>query len=215
MRLTVTVGSEGRAVDILWNEAHKGARLMSSVEIELTLDEDLTICVVGLGYVGLPLAVEFGKVFKTIGFDLSKQRIKELDSSVDKTLEVSSEEISESEKLSFTNEEKDIRHANVYVITVPTPIDAANTPDLRAVTDASKCIGKLLNKGDVVIYESTVYPGVTEEECVPILEKESGLSFNEDFFAGYSPERINPGDKKHRLKDIVKVTSGSTPARRC
>ena len=172
--------------------------------------QNLKLCIVGLGYVGLPLAVEFGKKFQTIGFDVNKQRINELKSFLDKTLEVSSDEIKEAKRLSYTNKIKDTSKCNYYIITVPTPIDEYNRPNLSPLLSASRDVGKVLSKGDIVIYESTVYPGATEEDCVPILEKESGLHFNKDFFVGYSPERINPGDKKHRLTTIKKVTSGST-----
>lgn len=169
------------------------------------------ICVIGLGYVGLPLAVEFGKKYKTIGFDINPKRIEELKNGIDRTLEVSNEELKEAKNLSYTTNIDEIKDANIYIVTVPTPIDEYNNPDLTPLKKASQTVGKLLKKGDIVIYESTVYPGCTEEDCVPILEKESGLKFNVDFFCGYSPERINPGDKEHRLTTIKKVTSGSTP----
>lgn len=172
---------------------------------------DTRITVVGLGYVGLPLAVEFGKKFPTIGFDINKGRIEELKKGKDSTLEVEPEELQSVENLSYTANIEDTRDSNVYVVTVPTPIDSYKRPDLTPLDKASQTVGKVLAKGDVVIYESTVYPGATEEFCIPILEKASGLKFNEDFFAGYSPERINPGDKEHRLPTIKKVTSGSTP----
>ena len=172
---------------------------------------DTKITVVGLGYVGLPLAVEFGKKFPTIGFDINKGRIEELKKGEDSTLEVEPEELQSIERLSYTADIKDTRDSNVYIITVPTPIDSYKRPDLTPLDKASQTVGKVIAKGDVVIYESTVYPGATEEFCIPILEKVSGLKFNEDFFAGYSPERINPGDKEHRLPTIKKVTSGSTP----
>lgn len=170
-----------------------------------------SIAIIGLGYVGLPLAVEFGKKFNTIGFDINKPRIKELISGVDNTLEVDSDELKEAEKLSYTTNIEDIKSCNIYIITVPTPIDSYKRPDLTPLEKASETVGKVLSKDDIVIYESTVYPGATEEVCVPILEKVSGLTFNQDFFAGYSPERINPGDKEHRVTTIKKVTSGSTP----
>ena len=173
--------------------------------------DDLKIAIIGLGYVGLPLAVEFGKIVSTTGFDISEPRIAELRSGQDSTLEVDPEEFSEAGKLSFTSDPSSIADANFYIVTVPTPIDAHKRPDLTPLIKASETVGKLLKKGDIVVYESTVYPGATEENCVPILEHESGLVFNEDFFAGYSPERINPGDKEHRLPTIKKVTSGSTP----
>ncbi|MEO9483341.1 MAG: nucleotide sugar dehydrogenase [Ekhidna sp.] len=169
-----------------------------------------SISVIGLGYVGLPLAVEFGKNRTVVGFDISKQRISELNSGLDRTLEVESHELKEAKKLSFTCDVKDLQRADIHIVTVPTPINRAKSPDLTPLLSASKTVGSILKKGDVVIYESTVYPGCTEEDCVPILEKESGLKFNVDFFCGYSPERINPGDKVHRLPSIKKVTSGST-----
>lgn len=173
--------------------------------------ESNDIAIIGLGYVGLPLAAEFGKVRRTIGFDINKNRIDELNQGVDKTLELSKEELLLAKHLSFTNSVDEITKANYYIITVPTPIDAHKKPDLTPLEKASAVVGQVLKKGDIVIYESTVYPGATEEVCVPILEKESGLIFNNDFFCGYSPERINPGDKEHRVADIKKVTSGSTP----
>jgi UDP-N-acetyl-D-glucosamine/UDP-N-acetyl-D-galactosamine dehydrogenase len=167
--------------------------------------------VVGLGYVGLPLAVEFGKQYPTVGFDLKLARIKELAAGRDSTLEVSRQELKGATTLTFTADVKDLKRCNVYVVTVPTPIDEYKRPDLTPLEKASTSLGTVLKKGDVVIYESTVYPGCTEEVCIPILEKVSGLKINRDFFAGYSPERINPGDKLHRLPSIKKVTSGSTP----
>lgn len=169
------------------------------------------IAVVGLGYVGLPLAVEFGKKFPTVGFDIAVARIEELRTGHDRTLEVEAEQLAASSQLSFSCEWQDLESCNTFIVTVPTPVDKYNRPDLTPLIKASETVGKVLRKGDVVIYESTVYPGVTEEECVPILEKVSGLTFNKDFFAGYSPERINPGDKKHTVTKIRKVTSGSTP----
>jgi UDP-N-acetyl-D-galactosamine dehydrogenase len=170
-----------------------------------------TVGIIGLGYVGLPLAAEFGKVTQTIGFDINKQRITELRGGFDRTKEISSDELKQSTNLRLTHEPDDLRQATVYIVTVPTPIDIAKKPDLKPLEKASKTIGMVLKKGDVVVYESTVYPGCTEEICVPILEKESGLKFNINFFCGYSPERINPGDRNHRLPDIKKITSGSTP----
>ena len=167
--------------------------------------------VVGLGYVGLPLAVEFGKHFDTIGFDVKPDRIAELRSGRDSTLEVSRRELGAAARLTFTTSLADLKRCRVFVITVPTPIDEYKRPDLTPLVRASESVGRVLKKGDIAIYESTVYPGCTEEVCVPILERESGLKFNRDFFAGYSPERINPGDKEHRLTTIKKVTSGSTP----
>jgi len=169
------------------------------------------IGVVGLGYVGLPLAVEFGKRFDTVGFDLKTARIKELAAGKDSTLECSRAELKSANKLRYTDNVKELRRCNVYIVTVPTPIDSYKRPDLTPLEKASASLGTVLRKGDIVIYESTVYPGCTEEVCIPILEKVSGLKFNKDFFAGYSPERINPGDKQHRLPSIKKVTSGSTP----
>jgi len=172
----------------------------------------IKIAIIGLGYVGLPLAVEFGKIYPTIGFDIDQSRIDELESGIDNTLEVEPEELQTVKHLSYTARLEDLRQANVYVVTVPTPIDNHKLPDLSPLRKACKTIGKILKQDDVVIFESTVYPGATEEVCVPILEKESGYTFNVDFFAGYSPERINPGDKEHRLPTIKKVTAGSTPA---
>ncbi len=169
------------------------------------------IGVVGLGYVGLPLAVEFGKHFDTIGFDVKKGRIEELKKGRDSTLEISRKELIAATRLSFTTDLADLRRCRVYIVTVPTPIDEYKRPDLTPLVRASESVGKVLKRGEVVVYESTVYPGCTEEVCVPILERESGLRFNRDFFVGYSPERINPGDKQHRLTTIKKVTSGSTP----
>lgn len=173
--------------------------------------EQLTIAVVGLGYVGLPLAVEFGKERNVIGFDINQERIDELQSGHDATLEVEDELLAEAKGLSYTTNVADLSAANVYIVTVPTPITEHKTPDLAPLVKASETIGKTLNKGDIVVYESTVYPGATEEDCVPVLENVSGLKFNQDFFVGYSPERINPGDKDHRVTSIKKVTSGSTP----
>ena len=169
------------------------------------------IAVIGLGYVGLPLAVEFGKKFTTIGFDINQHRVKELKSGKDSTLEVDDDELKQSDKLSYTMELDEIADCNIYIVTVPTPIDDYKRPDLSPLISSSTTVGKVLNKGDIVIYESTVYPGATEEDCIPVLEKESGLTFNTDFYVGYSPERINPGDKEHRVTTIKKVTSGSTP----
>lgn len=169
------------------------------------------IAIIGLGYVGLPLAAEFGKFRKTIGFDINSGRIEELKSGFDKTLELNKEELAIAKHLEFTSSSKDVSSAQIYIVTVPTPIDVHKKPDLSPLEKASELLGRVLKKGDIVIYESTVYPGATEEVCVPILEKESGLIFNKDFYCGYSPERINPGDKEHRVADIKKVTSGSTP----
>ena len=173
--------------------------------------EESKIGIIGLGYVGLPLAVEFSKHFETIGFDISADRVAELKSGRDATLEVSDDELAAATRLNYASDIEGIRGCNVYVVTVPTPIDSSKRPDLGALQSASRLIGGVLAKGDVVIYESTVYPGATEEDCAPILEEVSGLKVNEDFYLGYSPERINPGDKAHRLPDIKKVTSGSTP----
>jgi len=171
------------------------------------------IAVIGLGYVGLPLAHAFSKKYKVVGFDIAQWRIDELNSGIDRTLELSNEQVNEalSHGMEFTNVLEDITDCNVYIVTVPTPIDKHKKPDLIPLIKASESIGQVLKKDDIVIYESTVYPGATEEECVPILEKVSGLTFNEDFFCGYSPERINPGDKEHTVTKILKVTAGSTP----
>jgi UDP-N-acetyl-D-glucosamine/UDP-N-acetyl-D-galactosamine dehydrogenase len=173
---------------------------------------DVRVCVVGLGYVGLPLAVEFGRVLPTLGFDLNPQRVAELQQGRDHTLEVSASELGGAGQLHFTADPALISGCNVFVVAVPTPIDAAKRPDFAPLHGASQTVAAALKKGDVVVYESTVYPGATEEVCVPILERGSGLRYNEDFFCGYSPERINPGDKEHRLPNIVKITAGSTPA---
>ncbi|MBY5937626.1 Vi polysaccharide biosynthesis UDP-N-acetylglucosamine C-6 dehydrogenase TviB [Marinobacter nauticus] len=169
------------------------------------------IAVVGLGYVGLPLAAAFGEKREVVGFDINTKRIAELKDGVDFTREVSSEELATSRYLSFTDSLDGIAGCQIYIVTVPTPIDEYKSPDLTPLVKASESVGKVLKKGDIVIYESTVFPGATEEVCVPVLEKVSGLKFNQDFFAGYSPERINPGDKEHRVTTIMKVTSGSTP----
>jgi len=172
--------------------------------------KDTKIAIIGLGYVGLPLAIEFGKVFETLGFDTNKSRIDELLIGKDSTREVSLDELKESPMLRYTNRVEDIESCNIFIITVPTPIDKLNNPNLVPLKQASEDVGKFLKKGDIVIYESTVYPGATEEVCVPILEQFSKLEYNKDFYCGYSPERINPGDKTHRLTMIKKVTSGST-----
>lgn len=171
---------------------------------------DVSLAVIGLGYVGLPLAVEFGKKRSVIGFDIDSARIESLRQGIDRTLEVEPAELAEARGLRFTCQPGDLAQANVFIVTVPTPIDDFKQPDLTPLIRASETIGRVLKKGDIVIYESTVYPGATEEDCVPVLEKVSGLKFNMDFFAGYSPERINPGDKAHRVSTIKKVTSGST-----
>jgi UDP-N-acetyl-D-galactosamine dehydrogenase len=173
--------------------------------------ENINIAVIGQGYVGLPLAVEFGKKFKTIGFDINLSRIAELNSGLDSTLEVSSDELSESKNITFSSNVEDIHCCNVYIVTVPTPIDRFKKPDLTPLIKASEMLGKVVSKDDVIIYESTVYPGATEDDCIPVVERISGMTFNKDFFAGYSPERINPGDKTNRVTNIKKVTSGSTP----
>ncbi|QSA98807.1 Vi polysaccharide biosynthesis UDP-N-acetylglucosamine C-6 dehydrogenase TviB [Methylococcus sp. EFPC2] len=172
---------------------------------------DTRIGIIGLGYVGLPLAVEFGKHFDTVGLDINVQRIEELKAGVDRSLECSEAELRSAPRLSYTANRDDLKECNVYVVTVPTPIDDHKRPDLTPLVKASESVGKILSKGDIVIYESTVYPGATEEVCVPILEAQSGLKYNHDFYCGYSPERINPGDKEHRVVNIKKVTSGSTP----
>ena len=167
------------------------------------------IAIIGLGYVGLPLACEFGKQYQTLGYDINLGRVKALSEGHDSTLEVSSEELAASSQLTFSSEAADLKPCNVYIVTVPTPIDKHKNPDLRPLKSASQLIGSVITKGDIVIYESTVFPGCTEEECIPVIESVSGLVFGSDFFAGYSPERINPGDKEHRVSDILKVTSGS------
>ncbi|BBL76344.1 Vi polysaccharide biosynthesis UDP-N-acetylglucosamine C-6 dehydrogenase TviB [Methylomagnum ishizawai] len=169
------------------------------------------IGVIGLGYVGLPLAVEFGKQFPTVGFDIHQQRIAELREGIDRSLEVETGELATATRLSYTTQPQDLADCNLYIVTVPTPIDDHKRPDLTPLVKASATVGSVLREGDIVVYESTVYPGATEEVCVPILEAGSGLKFNRDFFCGYSPERINPGDKEHRVTTIKKVTSGSTP----
>jgi UDP-N-acetyl-D-galactosamine dehydrogenase len=171
-----------------------------------------TIVIVGLGYVGIPLALEFGKIRKTIGFDINKKRVQELKAGYDRTGEVDSEELKKACFLKLTSKIEEIREGKYYIVAVPTPIDAYKRPDLKPLISATSTVAGVLKKGDIVVYESTVYPGCTEEECVPVLEKISRLKYNQDFFCGYSPERINPGDKEHRLPTIVKVTSGSTPS---
>ena len=172
---------------------------------------NVKIGILGLGYVGLPLAVEFGKKFTTVGFDIKADRVEELKAGHDSTLEVESEELALATKLTYTTNREDLKTCNCYIVTVPTPIDNYKRPDLSPLIGASKMLGEVVSKGDVVVYESTVYPGATEEDCVPLIEEISGLKFNVDFFVGYSPERINPGDKEHRVTNILKVTSGSTP----
>lgn len=173
--------------------------------------EDTKIAILGLGYVGLPLAVAFSKYFSTIGFDIKTARVEELKQGIDTTREVSEAELAEASNLVFSCNEEDLKAANVLIVTVPTPIDDHRQPDLTPLIKASEMLGRVVQKGDVVIYESTVYPGATEEDCIPVVEKVSGLVFNQDFFAGYSPERINPGDKERPVTKIMKVTSGSTP----
>ncbi len=177
----------------------------------LPLPQETRVCVIGLGYVGLPLAVGFGRVLPTLGFDIHAGRIAELSAGRDHTLEVSAEELRSTPQLRFSADPAELASCNVFIVTVPTPIDDAKRPDLAPLESASRTVGRAIRRGGVAIFESTVYPGATEEVCVPIIERESGLRFNEDFFAGYSPERINPGDKQHRLETILKVTSGSTP----
>lgn len=176
----------------------------------LSLDET-KIAIIGMGYVGLPLAVEFAKNLPVIGFDINLARVAELKSGKDSTLEISVEELAEAKHLSYSSDVNDLKSSNVFIVTVPTPIDKHKKPDLTPLEKASLMLGSVISKGDIVIYESTVYPGATEEVCIPIIEQASGLVFNKDFYAGYSPERINPGDKEHRVSNILKVTSGSTP----
>ena len=168
------------------------------------------IAIIGLGYVGLPLAVEFGKKRPVIGFEINQARVDELRKGHDSTLETTDDDLKSAEMLEYTTNINDIADAQIYIIAVPTPTDKNNRPDLTPLIKASETVGKVISKGDIVIYESTVYPGATEEDCIPVIEKTSGLKFNKDFFAGYSPERINPGDKVHTLTTIIKVTSGST-----
>jgi UDP-N-acetyl-D-galactosamine dehydrogenase len=173
--------------------------------------DNIHIGVIGLGYVGLPLAVEFGRKIKTLGFDINQHRIEELRNGKDRTLETDSDELASAKQLSFTFDLDDMRDCNFFIVTVPTPIDEHKQPDLTPLVKASTALGKVISKDAIIVFESTVYPGATEEVCVPIIEKESGFTFNKDFYVGYSPERINPGDKEHRLPTIKKVTSGSTP----
>lgn len=173
--------------------------------------KDKRIAIIGLGYVGLPLAVEFGKKYNTVGFDINSKRIEGLKNSIDSTLECTVEELNSAKLLMYSNNLEDINDCNIYIVTVPTPIDKHKQPDMSLLIKASKSVGSVLKFGDIVIYESTVYPGATEEVCIPVLEEVSGKKFNRDFFAGYSPERVNPGDKEHRVTTIKKVTSGSTP----
>jgi UDP-N-acetyl-D-glucosamine/UDP-N-acetyl-D-galactosamine dehydrogenase len=176
------------------------------------MSENKIIAVIGLGYVGLPLAVEFGKHRPIIGFDINPTRIADLKNNIDHTLEVSPEELKESKFISYSDQAEDLKKAHYFIVTVPTPVDNYNQPDLTPLLKASETVGRALKKGDIVIYESTVYPGCTEEDCVPVLERISGLTYNKDFFCGYSPERMNPGDKEHSVTKIKKVTAGSTPA---
>jgi len=173
--------------------------------------QDTTLGVIGLGYVGLPLAVEFGKHLPTVGYDINRERVSELRGGNDHTLEMSPDELKEATSLTYSDSLEALRSCNTYIVTVPTPVDKSNRPDMTPLIKASEAIGQVIKSGDVVIYESTVYPGATEEDCIPVIERVSGLKFNVDFFAGYSPERINPGDKEHRFINIKKVTSGSTP----
>ncbi|HBY84622.1 MAG TPA: Vi polysaccharide biosynthesis UDP-N-acetylglucosamine C-6 dehydrogenase TviB [Colwellia sp.] len=173
--------------------------------------ENVKLGIIGLGYVGLPLAVEFGKKYPTLGFDINSKRVGELKQGHDFTLEVSSEELADSEYISYSADVDDLKNCNIYIVTVPTPIDKHKQPDLTPLIKASAMLAKVINKGDIVIYESTVYPGATEDVCLPEIERHADLIFNQDFYAGYSPERINPGDKEHRVTNILKVTSGSTP----
>ena len=173
--------------------------------------DNIKIAVIGLGYVGLPLAVEFGKNHSVMGFDINAERISALNTGIDHTLEVSEEELAEATHLGYSSDINELKDCNFFIVTVPTPIDDYKQPDLTPLIKASEAIGSLVKKNDIVVYESTVYPGATEEVCIPVLEKTSGLVFNQDFYAGYSPERINPGDKEHRVTNILKVTAGSTP----
>lgn len=177
----------------------------------MKISTDTRVAIIGLGYVGLPLAVEFGKKYPTLGFDINQRRVNELKDGIEVTLEVDKEELHAASHLTYSTNLEDLRQATVYIVTVPTPIDKYKQPDLTPLKKASETLGKVIKKGDIAVYESTVYPGATEEYCVPVIERVSGLKFNEDFFVGYSPERINPGDKEHRLTSITKVTSGSTP----
>lgn len=175
------------------------------------MTKNINLAIIGLGYVGLPLALEFGKKLQTVGYEINEKKVNELKNGVDSNGEVSVEEFKLANKLTFSNDENDLVNCNYFIVAVPTPIDNFNNPDLTPMLSATKTVAKALKKGDIVIYESTVYPGCVEDDCVPLLEKLTGLKFNEDFFCGYSPERINPGDKEHTLTNIVKVTSGSTP----
>lgn len=197
---------------------NENSRLYMNDKKAITIEEEISyfeprICVIGLGYVGLPLARLFSTKYKTVGFDLSQRRVDELMSGTDSTLEVEDQLLRSAldNGLTCTTDIEDIRDCNFYVVAVPTPVDNNKNPDLSPLYGASETVGKVISKGDIVVYESTVYPGVTEDECIPVVERVSGLEFNKDFFAGYSPERINPGDKEHTVEKILKVTSGSTP----
>ncbi len=206
-----------KAISVIIKHMHLGHESLADfypllrIERYMLQRDQLKIAIVGLGYVGLPLAVEFGKTVATVGFDIQQKRIEELKSGQDHTLETSPEELKQAMHLSYTTQVDDLKDCNFFIVTVPTPIDEYKQPDLTPLVKASETIGKVLKKDDIVVYESTVYPGATEEVCIPVLEKVSGLRFNQDFFAGYSPERINPGDKEHRVTNILKITSGSTP----
>ncbi|KKK76919.1 hypothetical protein LCGC14_2858810, partial [marine sediment metagenome] len=191
-------------------ELKKSFQILREIKMYIS-SEEIKIGIIGLGYVGLPLAVEFGKKYPVLGFDINQKRVDELSAGHDATLEVSDAELQDIKKLNFSCNKQELASCNVYIVTVPTPIDESNAPDLTPLRKASELLGEFVQKGDVVIYESTVYPGATEEVCLPIIEKVSGLVFNQDFFAGYSPERINPGDKVNTLTKIMKITSGSTP----
>jgi UDP-N-acetyl-D-glucosamine/UDP-N-acetyl-D-galactosamine dehydrogenase len=196
----------------LTNQQNQLNKMVPLEKMKSKIEENtFTIGIIGLGYVGLPLAVEFGKKYQTLGFDINESRVAELLTGEDSTKEVDPEELKSATHLRISSEKDDLNRCDIFIVAVPTPIDDHKRPDLRPLEGSSRLVGACLKRGDIVVYESTVYPGATEEVCVPILEKESGLTFNEDFFAGYSPERINPGDKEHRLTGIVKVTSGSTP----
>ena len=184
---------------------------MSKLNNKKSIKKNHKIAIIGVGYVGLPLVIEFSKIFNVVGFDLNKDRIRDLKNSIDKNLEYTAEQLNKIPNLQFSHSQKDIKDCNIYIISIPTPIDNFKKPDLTNLKKSSELIGSLLKNQDIVIYESTVYPGLTEEFCVPLLEKASGLIFNKNFFCGYSPERINPGDKKHTLANVKKITSGSTP----
>ena len=185
--------------------------MTTNVHKEFKRPKSINIGIIGLGYVGLPLAVEFSKHYSVVGFDINQDRITELRNGIDQTLELEAAELKKAKNLEFSNDQEDLENCNVYIVTVPTPIDAYKQPDLSPLKTASTLLGEVVKVNDIVIYESTVYPGATEEECVPVIEATSGLVYNTDFFVGYSPERINPGDKKHTVASIKKVTSGSTP----